>query len=148
MHSPTEPSYDHGWVFGTSRSRTRKRCALIRSPNHLYSPSMTQSIEIQPSVIGYIAKSVALVESGQKEDGCRVLDLAFRYCNSVHVDHLLLIKVCIRCPSWLGCLIMNYHIQAVVLSMAGKHVDAVLRVDDLIATAHQHSEYYVVQARA
>ncbi|KAF8119884.1 hypothetical protein EV363DRAFT_1440067 [Boletus edulis] len=72
-----------------------------------------KSIGIEPSVTGYIAMSVALIGNGQKEQGCRVFDLAFRHCDSTHMDTLLLIK-------------------AVVLFMSGKHNEAMSRVGDLI----------------
>ena len=38
--------------------------------------NVLKSIEVRPSVIGYIAKSVALIRSGQKEKGCHVFNLA------------------------------------------------------------------------
>ncbi|KAF8553290.1 hypothetical protein OG21DRAFT_1267989 [Imleria badia] len=85
------------------------------------------SIRIRPSIIGYIAKTVALISGGKKAEGCRVFDLAFRHCHPNEVDFLLLIK-------------------AVVLFVAGEHVDAVSRVGDLIATVHFKSICYVVQA--
>ncbi|KAF8126555.1 quinon protein alcohol dehydrogenase-like superfamily, partial [Boletus edulis] len=86
-----------------------------------------KSIEIEPSVTGYIAMSVALIGNGQKEQGCRVFDLAFRHCDSTHMDTLLLIK-------------------AVVLFMSGKHDEAVSRVGDLIPIIKFNTVYYMVQA--
>ncbi|KAF8126560.1 hypothetical protein EV363DRAFT_1434140 [Boletus edulis] len=86
-----------------------------------------KSIEIEPSVTGYIAMSVALIGNGQKEQGCRVFDLAFRHCDSTHMDTLLLIK-------------------AVVLFMSGKHNEAVSRVGDLIPIIKFNPVYYMVQA--
>ncbi|KAF8129301.1 hypothetical protein EV363DRAFT_1338600 [Boletus edulis] len=80
-----------------------------------------------PSVIGYIAKSVALIGNGQKDQGCRVFDLAFRHCDSTDMDILLLIK-------------------AVVLFMAGKHNEALSRVGDLITIIKFNTVYNVVQA--
>jgi hypothetical protein len=59
-----------------------------------------KSIEIQPSVIGYIAKSVAHVRQGKKYDGYRACDIAFERFHSTHVSFLLLIKVCT--PTWLS----------------------------------------------
>ncbi|KAF8129223.1 hypothetical protein EV363DRAFT_1169153, partial [Boletus edulis] len=73
-----------------------------------------------------IAKSVALIGNGQKKQGCRVFDLAFRHCHPAHMDTLLLIK-------------------AVVLFMAGKHNEAMSRVGDLIPLI-KFNVYYVVQA--
>ncbi|KAF8552627.1 hypothetical protein OG21DRAFT_1498291 [Imleria badia] len=86
-----------------------------------------KSIKICSSVIGYISKSIALIGVGKEAECCRVYDLVFRHCHPNEVDFLLLIK-------------------AVVLFMAGEHVDAVSRVDDLIATVHFTSICYVVQA--
>ena len=55
----------------------------------------TKAIKIQPSVIGYIAKSVALVGNGESQKGYRACDIAFECFHSSHVTFLLLIKVCI-----------------------------------------------------
>ena len=55
----------------------------------------TKAIEIQPSVIGYIAKSVALVGNGERHEGYRACDIAFERFHSSHVSFLLLVKVCI-----------------------------------------------------
>ncbi|KAF8119879.1 hypothetical protein EV363DRAFT_1378598 [Boletus edulis] len=71
--------------------------------------------------------SVALIGNGQKEQGCRVFDLAFRHCDSTHMDTLLLIK-------------------AVVLFMSGKHDEAVSRIGDLIRIIKFNTVYYMVQA--
>ena len=53
----------------------------------------TKAIKIQPSVIGYIAKSVALVGNGERHKGYRVCDIAFEHFHSSHVSFLLLVKV-------------------------------------------------------
>ena len=55
----------------------------------------TKAIEIGPSVIGYIAKSVALVGNGDRNSGYRACDIAFERFHSSHVSFLLLVKVCI-----------------------------------------------------
>ena len=74
--------------------------------------NLRKSIKIQPSVIGYIAKSIALVGKGDKDAGYRACDIAFEYFRTTHVSFLLLIKVfisCIgtrlslRCSFCLGC---------------------------------------------
>ena len=49
----------------------------------------TKAIEIQPSVIGYIAKSVALVGNGERHKGYRACDIAFERFHSSHVSFLL-----------------------------------------------------------
>ena len=56
-----------------------------------------QSIEIEPSILGYVAKSVALVGKGEKHKAYRACDTAFEYSDSSHVSFLLLVKVCILC---------------------------------------------------
>jgi hypothetical protein len=61
-----------------------------------------KSIKIRPSVIGYIAKSVALIGGGRKAEGCLVYDFAFRHCHQNGVDLLLLIKVCLLHTVMLG----------------------------------------------
>ena len=62
-----------------------------------------KSIKIHPSVIGYIAQSLALIGGGNKTEGCRVYDLAFRHYHTIDVDLILLIKVCILRTVELGC---------------------------------------------
>ncbi|KAF8128163.1 hypothetical protein EV363DRAFT_1171025, partial [Boletus edulis] len=80
-------------------------------------------------IVGYIAKSIALIENGQWDEGCRLFDLAFKHCDPNDVDYLLLLK-------------------AIVLFMAGKCNEAVSRVGDLIATVDSNATYYIVQVRA
>lgn len=55
----------------------------------------TQSLNIKPSVAGYIAKSVALVGKEEKYDGYRACDIAFERFHLTHVSFILLMKVCI-----------------------------------------------------
>ncbi|KAF8556447.1 hypothetical protein OG21DRAFT_1459308 [Imleria badia] len=104
--------------------------ALVRAHRRLLDLAIDdaeKSINIRPSAIGYIAKSVALIGNGQKEDGLRVFDLAFRHCDPIDVDLLLLIK-------------------AVVLFVAGEHDNALSRVDDLIVRLPFNSTCYVVHS--
>ena len=70
--------------------------------SHALSLIYIKSIKIQPSVIGYIAKSVAHVGNGEKHKAYRACDIAFERFHSTHVTFLLLIKVCITCTQ-LGC---------------------------------------------
>ena len=53
-----------------------------------------KSIKIQPSAIGYIAKSVTLVGKGEKHKAYRACDIAPEYFYPSRVRVLLLIKVC------------------------------------------------------
>jgi hypothetical protein len=70
--------------------------------SHALSLIYIKSIKIQPSVIGYIAKSVALVGNGEKYNAYRTCDIAFERCHSTHVTFLLLIKVGpMRTRAWL-----------------------------------------------
>ncbi|KAF8547868.1 YVTN repeat-like/Quino protein amine dehydrogenase [Imleria badia] len=87
-----------------------------------------ESIKIEPSIIGYIAKSMALVGKGEKNRAYRACDIAYEHFHSTHVSFLLLIK-------------------AIVVFMAGDHDDAISRVDDLIDAVHFNSICYVVQAQ-
>ena len=102
-----------------------------------------KAIEIQPSVIGYIAKSIALVGKGEKHKGYAACDIAFEHFHSSHVSFLLLVKVRIF-PTWVH-LAADMH-QAIIMFIAGEHRDAISRVDDLIATVHFHAICCVVQA--
>ncbi|KAN0082753.1 hypothetical protein V8E55_008548 [Tylopilus felleus] len=72
------------------------------------------AIKHQPCVIGYIAKSVAHVGKGEKDEAYRTCDIASERYHSAHVSFLLLFK-------------------AIIVFMAGAHLDAISRVDDLIA---------------
>ena len=61
-----------------------------------------KAIKIEPSVVGYIAQSVALVGNGEQHKGYRACDIAFERFHSSHVTFLLLVKVGIlptRSPS-------------------------------------------------
>ena len=60
-----------------------------------------KSIKIEPSVIGYIAKSMALAGKGEKHKAYRACDIAFERFHSTHVTFLLLVKVCTPRASWL-----------------------------------------------
>jgi hypothetical protein len=106
----------------------------------------TKSIGIQPSVMGFIAKSVSLVGKGKKLAAYRACDIAFEHVHSTHFSFLLLMKVCIHTLE-LGCSSAAHVVQAVIVCMAGDHDDAISRVDDLAATLHLNSICYVVQAR-
>ncbi|KAF8551265.1 hypothetical protein OG21DRAFT_303087 [Imleria badia] len=90
-----------------------------------------KSIKIESSIIGYIAKSVALVGKGEKHKAYRACDFAF--------DHFLPSPVSLR---------FLLLIKAIIVFMAGEHDDAISRVDDLITmVGNNNSRYYVVQAR-
>ena len=62
--------------------------------SHALSLICVESIKIQPSIIGYIAKSIALVSHGEKHKAYRTCDIAFERFHSTHGTFLLLIKVC------------------------------------------------------
>ncbi|KAF8127952.1 hypothetical protein EV363DRAFT_1400840 [Boletus edulis] len=90
-----------------------------------------KAIDIQPSIIAFMAKSVAHVGNGDKDKGYRTCDIAFEHFHSSHVTFLHLIK-------------------AIIVFMAGEHIDAISRLDDLrvIATVRFNSVCYTVQACA
>ena len=68
----------------------------VVSFSHAWSliPFPIKSITIRRSLVGYVAKGVALVGKGEKDKGIRVCDISFRYFHSEHVSFLLLFKVC------------------------------------------------------
>ena len=75
-------------------------------------------------------------------------DIAFLYSPSDHLLLLLLIKVCGSAQPWTSFNFFPY--QAVVLSIAGEHVDAISRIDDLIADSANtpvDAAVFVVQVR-
>ena len=55
----------------------------------------TKALKIKPSLIAYIAKSLAHVGNGERDKGYRACDIAFERFHSSHVTFLLLIKVCV-----------------------------------------------------
>ncbi|KAG1771660.1 WD40-repeat-containing domain protein [Suillus placidus] len=81
-----------------------------------------KSIAIQPSLLGYISKGIALCGNDQLWDAMEVFDLAFLFSNrdQVTIDLLLLIK-------------------AVALFNVSRHDEAMRRVQDLAIT-HRHSD--------
>ncbi|KAI9569842.1 hypothetical protein HD554DRAFT_2327801 [Boletus coccyginus] len=87
-----------------------------------------KSIEVQRSVIGYIAHAVAHIGKGEHELALRVFDLVFSESIPNENKHLLLIK-------------------AVILFASGKHEDAILRVNDLIDIVDDKSPYITVRAK-
>jgi hypothetical protein len=93
MYLPVELSSELVCNSGTQHSPTPKRCLLLYSTHTDADVIYTKAIEIEPSVIGYIAKSVALVGNGERHKGYRACDIAFERFHSSHVTFLLLIKV-------------------------------------------------------
>jgi len=90
--------------------------ALIRARTQEWDAAIIdadRAIETHPCIIAYIAKSLALVGKGDKDDGYRTCDIAFAPFQSSHASFLLLIK-------------------AIIVFLAGKHRDAILRTNDLI----------------
>ena len=53
----------------------------------------TKALKIEPSLIAYIAKSLAHVGNGERDKGYRACDIAFERFHSSHVTFLFLIKV-------------------------------------------------------
>ena len=110
IHDSRNPSHHALASRALVRTRLRQWDAAIADATQvclvLLSRAMSliciKSIKIQPSVIGYIAKSVALVGNGEKHKAYRACDIAFERFHSAHVTFLLLIKVCIPCMPF-GC---------------------------------------------
>ncbi|KAF8555626.1 hypothetical protein OG21DRAFT_1483764 [Imleria badia] len=84
------------------------------------------AIDIRPSIIAYIAKSVAHVGKGERDTAYRTCDIAFEHFHSTHVTLLL--------------------VKAIIVSLAGGLHDAISRMDDLIATVPFNSVFYTIQA--
>jgi hypothetical protein len=102
IHKSRNPSHHALASRALVRARLRQWDAAIADAtevfvallSHVPSLISIKSIEIQPSVIGYIAKSVALVGNGEKHKAYRTCDIASVRFHSTHVTFLLLIKVC------------------------------------------------------
>ena len=58
-------------------------------------PSRTKAIDAQPSMVAYIAKSLAHVGKGEKDKAYLECDIAFEHSHSSHIPLPLPIKVCI-----------------------------------------------------
>lgn len=59
---------------------------------------MAKSLKIQPSVMAYIAKGIALVGEGKVNDGYRACDLAITHSASNDAHFLRIIKVPVHSP--------------------------------------------------
>ena len=88
---------------------------------------------------------MTLVGKGEKDNAIRMCDIAFLHSPSDHLFLLLLIKVRDSARPWSSAHFIPY--QAVVLFMTGEHVDAISRMDDLVAHVGAYPVSYVVQAR-
>ena len=58
-------------------------------------PTRTKAIDAQPSMIAYIARSLAHVGKGEKDKGYLACDIAFEHSHSSHIPLPLPTKVCI-----------------------------------------------------
>ena len=58
-------------------------------------PSRTKTIDAQPSVVAYIAKSLAHVGKGENDKAYLACDIAFEHSHASHISLPLPIKVCI-----------------------------------------------------
>ena len=110
IHESQSPSHHALARRALVRARLRQWDTAIADATEVFlallSPAATlnyiKSIKIQPSVIGYIAKSVALVGNGERHKAYRACDIAFERFHSTHVTFLLLIKVRVLCArAWL-----------------------------------------------
>lgn len=63
---------------------------ILCVPTYLHTP---KSLVIQPSVVGHIAKAMALIGNGEGETAIRLFDLVFGHCDSDDNKILLVIKV-------------------------------------------------------
>ncbi|KAG9310380.1 hypothetical protein JVU11DRAFT_9515 [Chiua virens] len=104
--------------------------ALIRARMRQWGAAIDdarQSINIQRSLIGYIAKSVALVGNGEDHEAYETCDIALEHFHSSHVTFILLMK-------------------AILKSMAGDHIRGISLMNNLISEIHFNSICYVIQA--
>ena len=95
MYSLVELSSELVYDSGTQRWSTPKRCLLLYSHILTLTSIYIKAIKSQPSVIGYIAKSVALVGKGERHKSYQACDIAFVRFHSSQLSFLLLVKVCI-----------------------------------------------------
>ncbi|KAF8123255.1 hypothetical protein EV363DRAFT_1356699 [Boletus edulis] len=100
----------NGKPHHTCANRALVQARLGKWSNALVDAEM--SIDVHPSVIGCIAKCIALSGQDRHEDSMQAFDLAFSYCGSEQVNYLLLVK-------------------SVVLFLTGRHRYAIGRITDL-----------------
>ena len=109
IHASRDPSHDALASRALVRARLGQWDVAIADATEVFVALLSRalsliyikSIKIQPSVIGYIAKSVALVGNGEKHKAYGACDIAFERFHSTHVTFLLLIKVCPIHTAWL-----------------------------------------------
>ena len=80
-------------------------CVVPRLSTRILALIYIKAIETHPCIIAYIAKSLALVGKGDKDDGYRTCDIAFAPFQSSHASFLLLIKVGVL-QSRVSCLLI------------------------------------------
>ncbi|KAF8434726.1 hypothetical protein L210DRAFT_3552125 [Boletus edulis BED1] len=113
------------------RARALAYRALVRSRSKHWDTAIDdakKSIEIQPSVIGYVANAVAHIGNDEHETAIRIFDLVFAHGLPSENKLLLLIK-------------------AIILFECGRHDNAILRVSDLISIVDDVSLYITVRAQ-
>ena len=108
-------------------------------------PSRTKAIDTQPSIIAYIAKSLAHVGKGEKDEAYLACDIAFEHSHSSHISLPLSIKVGI--PA-LGFRSTANPFQTIVMFVAGEHYNALSYMDSLTAAVRYDSTCHMIQARA
>ncbi|KAF8554511.1 TPR-like protein [Imleria badia] len=94
--------------------------ALVRSRLQRWKAALDDAenaINIQPSVIGYIAKSIAHIGMGERHKAHQACSIASERFSS-DGDFILLIK-------------------AIIVFTSGEHHDAISRIDDLITKVHR-----------
>lgn len=87
---------------------------------------------------------MALVGKGEMHREYRVYDIVFLCFTSDHLSLLLLVRVHDSTQPWFS--FNSFHFQVVVLSMAGKYVDAMSCIVNLITDGWVDPVLYVVQA--
>lgn len=90
----------------------------------------TQSLSIQPTLTGYIAKGIALYGKKQGQDAEKAFDIAFMFTkeDSKTVHFLLLIKAGYNLPTYS---LLQYSFQAIALFNTNQCEDEISRVQEL-----------------
>ena len=126
------------------RLRTLNRYIfVVSSGSDVHSGVRGKSLSIQPSIIGHIAKAVALVGQGQQELALEAFHAVFCNCGADEIKFLLLVQV----RGWFDRLplLLIHPTQAILLFLSGKRENAMARVDDLIAVADNSTKYNCLQ---
>lgn len=79
------------WGGASEDAQQVSSCCIPHLP--VFTHVRIKSLEVQPSVVGYVAKAIAHVGQGESAAGIRTFDLALLHCSLEEIGFLLLLRV-------------------------------------------------------